>query len=256
MLELLGLHLPPLASEHGADVDKLINYVHILMTALFIGWSAYFIYVLFRFRKSANPKASYAGAQSHVSTYLELVVAGIEVVILVGFAIPLWARVADEIPKGAGTTVIRVTAEQFAWNSRYAGKDGVFGKQDPLLVSTSNPLGIDPTDAAGKDDVIPPLNEMAVPVNHPVVVHVSSKDVIHSFKVNPLRVTQDAIPGLSIPIWFKPTVEGDYMINCAQLCGNSHYFMKGFFKVMSETNYNAWFAEKSKTAGAPAGGFE
>jgi cytochrome c oxidase subunit 2 len=69
--------------------------------------------------------------------------------------------------------------------------------------------------------------------------------------VNPLRVTQDAIPGMKIPLWFKPTVEGDYMINCAQLCGNSHYFMKGIFKVMSQEKFNAWLAEKSK-AGGPA----
>jgi cytochrome c oxidase subunit 2 len=245
------LGLPDLASKHGAEVDHLILYVHMLMGALFVGWLTYFLIVLFRYRKSANPKASYTGVTSHASTYVEGAVAFVEVVLLVGFAVPLWAKVADEIPKDA--TVIRLTAEQFAWNSRYPGPDGVFGKQDFRFVSAQNPLGIDPSDAAGKDDVVPPLNEMAVPVNKPVVVHCMSKDVIHSFKVNPLRVTQDAIPGLSIPIWFEPTKEGHYVINCAQLCGNSHAFMKGHLYVKSQADYDQWLAEKTKAgAGGPA----
>ena len=92
------LGLPDLASVHGADVDKLILYVHYLMLALFVGWSAYFLYSLWRFRAGRNPKASYAGVTSHVSNYVEVVIAAIEVVLLVGFAVPLWARVSDDFP--------------------------------------------------------------------------------------------------------------------------------------------------------------
>lgn len=252
MMKLLGL--PPLASEHGAQVDHLILYVHLLMGALFVGWLSYFLYAIFRYNRKSNPKANYKGVTSHASTYIEGAVALVEAVLLVGFAVPLWAKVADEAPKDA--TVIRLTAEQFAWNSRYPGKDGIFGKQDVKLVTGANPLGIDPNDPAGKDDVVPPLNEIAVPIGKPVVVHCTSKDVIHSFKINPLRVTQDAIPGLSIPIWFVPTQEGHFMINCAQLCGNSHAFMKGHFYVKSQADYDKWLAEKSKSGGAGAGGFE
>ena len=54
------LQLPINASTHGAEIDRIIVLVHILMAVLFVGWSAYFIYVLFRFRKGANPKADYA----------------------------------------------------------------------------------------------------------------------------------------------------------------------------------------------------
>ena len=245
------LGLPPLASEHGADVDRLILYMHLLMGALFIGWFAYFVYVLFRFRASKNPKASYTGVTSSASSYIEGAVVLAEAVLLVGFALPLWGKIAGKFPAEKDSTVIQVTAEQFQWNSRYAGPDGVFGKQDPQYWSAANPMAIVPGDTAAKDDITPPLNEIAVPVNKPVIAYITSKDVIHSFKVNPLRVTQDAIPGMKIPLWFKPTVEGDFMINCAQLCGNSHYFMKGTFKVMSQEKFNAWLAEKSK-AGGPA----
>src|SRR5690606_4698377 len=93
---LLGL--PVLASEHGAKVDEFILYVHYLMGALFIGWFAYFLYTLFRFRASKNPRASYAGAQTHASSYIEVAVAAIEGVLLIGLAIPLWAKFADKFP--------------------------------------------------------------------------------------------------------------------------------------------------------------
>jgi cytochrome c oxidase subunit 2 len=245
MMKFLGL--PPLATEHGADVDRLILYVHLLMGALFIGWLSYFLYAIFRFNARSNPKASYTGVTSHASTWIEGAVALVEAVLLIGFAVPLWARVAGELPKNA--TVIRVTAEQFTWNARYPGPDGVFGKQDARLVNGTNTFGIDYTDSNAKDDIVPSPNEMAVPVNVPVICHITSKDVIHSFKINPFRVTQDAMPGLSIPIWFVPKVEGHYMINCAQLCGNSHAFMKGNFFVMSQEKYNAWLVEKSKAPG-------
>jgi len=245
------LGLPPLASEHGADVDRLILYMHMLMGALFIGWFAYFVYVLFRFRASKNPKASYTGVTSKASSYIEGAVVLAEAVLLIGFALPLWGKIAGKFPAEKDSTVIQITAQQFAWNSRYPGPDGVFGKQDMKYLSPTNALALVPNDPAAKDDVTPPLNEMAVPVNKPVIAYITSQDVIHSFKVNPLRVTQDAIPGMRVPLWFKPTVEGEYMINCAQLCGNSHYFMKGTFKVLSQEKYNAWLAEKSK-AGGPA----
>jgi cytochrome c oxidase subunit II len=252
MMKFLGL--PELASVHGQQVDNLILYVHLLMGALFIGWLSYFLYTIFRFNKKSNPKADYVGVKSHASSYVEVAVAVVEAVLLIGFAVPLWAKVADDLPKNA--TVIRMTAEQFAWNSRYPGPDGVFGKQDLKFVSGENPLGLDASDPAGKDDRVGPLNEMAVPLGLPVVVHCMSKDVIHSFKINPLRVTQDAIPGINIPIWFEPTKTGDFIINCAQLCGNSHAFMKGHFLVKTPAEYAQWVAEKTKGGAEATGGFE
>lgn len=258
MTKLLGL--PPLASEHGADVDRLILYVHLLMAALFVGWLAYFLYTLFRFRQSRNPKASYLGVQSHASSYVEVAVAGIEAVLLIGFAVPLWSKAVDSFPKESEATVVQLVAAQFNWSCRYAGPDGKFGRQEMKLVNDANPFGIDPADANGKDDLYTggglPVNEITVPVNKPVIVNLTSKDVIHSLKVNPLRITQDAIPGMNFPVTFKPTVEGQYLINCAQLCGNSHAFMRGYVNVVSADKYMAWLDEKSKSGAASKGGFE
>lgn len=251
---LLGMQ--GLASEHGKSVDGLISYVHWLMIALFVGWVAYFLYALVRFRASKNPKADHHGVRSHASTWIEGAVAFIEIVLLIGFAVPLWAKVVDDFPAESESTVIRIVAQQFAWNSRYPGKDGKFGRQDAKLVSPDNRFGYDPADPAGKDDVTPPLNEIAVPVNKPVIVHLTSMDVIHSFKLYAQRVNQDATPGLNVPVHFKPTVQGKYHLVCAQLCGNSHYFMKGLFSVLSQEQYDAWSTEKAAGSGAAAGGFE
>lgn len=241
------LHLPVLASENGTGVDRLIIYIHLLMVALFAGWLSYFLYTVWRFRARRHPKADHHGVRTHASSYLEVFVAGIEVLILVGVALPLWAKAADvtKIPPEKDATEIQVVAQQFAWNGRYAGPDGEFGRQSMQFVSDSNVFGVDPSDEKGKDDV-QILNEFHVPVNKPVIAYVSSKDVIHSFKVIAFRVTQDAIPGMRVPTWFTPTQTGRYQINCAQLCGNGHSSMSGgFIVVESQEDYEAWLAANS-----------
>ena len=239
------LGMPELASKNGEAVDALIVYVHWLMIALFIGWLVYFGYAVWRFRATRNPKADYQGVRNHASSYLELTVAAIEAVLLIGMAIPVWARAVDHFPDVKDSTVIYVMAQQYAWNIRYAGPDGVFGRQDMKFVSADNVFGVDPSDSNGKDD-IQTLNEIHVPIGKPVVVYVSSKDVIHSFKITAMRACQDAIPGLRIPCWFTPTKIGKYQVNCAQLCGPGHSSMTGGFLIVeSQADFNKWLASKS-----------
>ena len=242
------LGMPELASKNGESVDALIVYVHWLMLALFIGWIIYFGYAVWRFRAARNPKANYHGVTNHSSSYIELGVVIAEAVLLIGVAIPVWAKAVNQFPDAKDSTVIYVMGQQFNWNIRYAGPDGVFGKQDMKYVSDSNVFGVDPSDPNGKDD-IQTLNEIHVPVNKPVIAYVSSKDVIHSFKIVAMRVCQDAIPGLRIPCTFTPTKIGRYQIECAQLCGNGHAAMAGgFVVVQSQAGYDAWLAAKSGAA--------
>lgn len=249
MRKLLGL--PVVASEHGHDVDRLIIYVHLLMLALFVGWFTYFLIAMFRFHRSRNPKANYTGVTNHASSYIEVAVATVEGALLFGLAVPLWAKAMDKAPKETESTVVQIVAQQFAWNIRYQGQDGAFGKQQMALVTETNLFGVEPGDPAGKDD-IQTLNEMHVPLvknpdgqYKPVIAYISSKDVIHSFKVIALRVTQDAIPGMRVPLWFRPTEEGRYQINCAQLCGNGHTSMsQGFLVVESPEAFAKWQTSK------------
>jgi cytochrome c oxidase subunit 2 len=252
MQKLLGL--PVLASEHGKDVDNFIIYIHWLMIALFVGWLAFFIYTLVRFRQSRNPKADHVGVRGHASTWLEGAVALIEAVLLLGFAIPLWAKVVDQFPSDQESTTVRIVAQQFGWNVIYPGKDGEFGRQDMSLVTNDNPFGFDKSDPKTADNFVS-LNELRVPADKHVLIHLSSQDVIHSFKVIALRVCQDAIPGMVIPTHFKPTKIGSYQINCAQLCGNGHYSMSsGKVVVQTPGDYATWLTERSKTPAAA--GFE
>ncbi len=268
MLELFHkLGLPEIASAHGAELDEMLGWVHWLMLALFIGWGAFFIYTLIRFRASKNPKADYVGVKSHLSTYLEGAVAVIEVVLIIGFAMPLWTKRVNQFPPDESATTVRVVAEQFAWNIHYPGKDGQFGKTSPDLINLqTNPLGLDKNDEHALDDVTI-VNQMHLPVNKPVLIYLSSKDVIHSFGIPEMRVKQDAIPGMVIPVWFTPTVTTaemkkikvgkkefeTYEIACAQLCGMGHYRMKGMVTVETQTEFDQWFAGRQPTLGSGSG---
>jgi cytochrome c oxidase subunit 2 len=245
------LGLPDRAAVGAKAIDDLMVYVHYLMLALFVGWTLYFLYVLWRFNARRNAKADHVGSTSPIPKYTEIAVVLAEAVLLIGIAFPIWAKSVDNFPKPEDATVIQVVAQQFAWNARYPGLDGKFGQQQMKLVAENNVFGVDPADPAGKDD-IQVFNEMHVPVNKPVLIYLSSKDVIHSLKLVSMRVTQDAIPGLRIPFTFTPTKLGRYQIECAQLCGNGHAAMAGGFVVVdTKEDYEKWLASKSGAA-APA----
>jgi cytochrome c oxidase subunit 2 len=250
------LGLPPLASTHGGQIDGLISWMHMFMFILFIGWGAFFVYCLVRFRRSRNPVANYAAVKSHFSSYLEAGVAVVEMILLFGFSVPLWAARVDRIPAESEALVVQLTGEQFAWNVHYAGPDGTFGRTNVKLIDVqSNPLGLDRSDPAAKDDVTT-INQLHLPVNRPIIVKLRSKDVIHSFNVPEFRVKQDAIPGLTIPVWFIPNVttaemraktgnaEFQYEIACAQLCGLGHFRMRGFVTVETPDEFQKWMAEQ------------
>ncbi|MEZ6074601.1 MAG: hypothetical protein R3C56_02685 [Pirellulaceae bacterium] len=147
--------------------------------------------------------------------------------------------------------MVRVTAEQFTWNRGYAGKDGKFGAGSHAGKAQQS-TGLYPRRPSRQRRCASPLKDIRVPLESvdadgdgvqdvdssgrplfkPVIIHLTSKDVIHSFKVLPLRICQDAIPGMSIPLHFMPTQTGKYMITCAQLCGNGHATMVGWLTVM------------------------
>lgn len=247
MEKLLGL--PPLASVHGAEIDNLLSLVHWLMLVLLVGWGIYFIYTLIRFRAPRQPKADYRGVKSHFSTYIEVGVAVFEVILLVGFALPIWGTVRNDLPSEDEATVVRIVAEQFAWNIHYPGEDGIFGKTRLELVDSEfNPLGLDRDDPYAVDDITT-INQLHLPVNKPALIQLSSKDVIHSFALPVMRVKQDAIPGMEIPVWFIPNETGNWEIACAQLCGLGHYRMRGFLNIETEAEYTAWLASEAELLG-------
>lgn len=267
MLEFLNRWLPLDASAHGPALDRWTAVVHWLMLVLFVGWGLYLLYVLFRFRAGRHPRASYQGATSHASTYIEGGVAVVEGVLLVAFAIPAWDRWVTPPSPADEPVLVRVVGEQFAWNVHYPGPDGRFGRSDPRLMSATNPLGLDPANADGRDDVTA-INQLRLPVDRPVTIELSTKDVIHSFGLPYFRVKQDAIPGQDIPVHFTPVMvtppggrlpqcaaaKTCWEIACAQLCGLGHFRMRGYVAVLEQAEFEAWMAEQvaAKLAAAPA----
>jgi cytochrome c oxidase subunit 2 len=240
-LRLLGM--PPAASSHASEVDHIMVLVHWLMIVLFVGWGVFFVYVLVRFRRSRQPQATYHGVRGRWSTWVEGGVLAAEVALLAFFSVPFWSANVDALPDEHQSTVVRIVAEQFAWNVHYPGRDGAFGRTDALLVNPDNPLGLDRNDPAGRDDITS-INRLNVPIGKPVLIFLSSKDVVHSLGLPQMRVKQDAVPGIVQPVWFTPTVTGQWDIVCSQLCGIAHYRMRGFYAVQAQEEFDAWFKEE------------
>jgi cytochrome c oxidase subunit 2 len=244
MREWLAQYMPPDYSAHGAELDALSAYVHWLMLILFIGWGLVFTFMLIRFRRSRNPKAVYHGTKSHASKWAEIAVFVVECVLLFGISIPAWSRWTTRPTADQKAMEIRVVGEQFAWNIHYPGPDGIFGKADVNHVTSSNPLGIDPSDPHGQDDVAT-INQLHLEVNRPVIIRLGSKDVIHSFSLPYMRVKQDATPGMEVPVHFTPVKTSGaetWEIACAQLCGLGHYRMKGEYQVHTKADFDKWMA--------------
>jgi len=243
-----GWWLPPDVSVHGPEIDAIIMVLHYFMLLLFLGWGSFLVYTLWRFRARPGHKADYHGIQTHASSYVEAIVVVVEVVILVGMSIPVWAALKGNPPADSeADVVVRIVAEQFAWNVHYPGPDGKFGKTDVALADASNPLGLVPDDPNGKDDITT-INQFHFPVHKKILVHLTAKDVIHSFWMPAMRVKQDAIPGNTVPLWFEARDTGQFEISCAQLCGLGHYRMKGFFSVDTDEQYQAWLGEQAAEA--------
>lgn len=238
--------LPELTSTHGGIID------HQLVITLIISGIVFFLaqvslgYFIWRYRARGNERATYW----HENPKLEVTWTLITAVIFIGLGIEgnrVWGNyfLADAPP---GALTVEVTAQQFAWNIRYPGLDNKFGRTDPALIddSAGNYVGLDPKDPAGKDDITA-QNIMAVPVNRPVRVILRSKDVTHSFFLPMLRVKQDTVPGMAIPIHFTANKPGEYEIACAELCGMQHYKMRGRLLVMEQANYEKWLKAREST---------
>jgi cytochrome c oxidase subunit 2 len=236
--------LPPAASAHAGDIDLVLVLVHLLMLALFVGWSVYFAWVLIRFRRRRQTRADHHGATGRAALVVEIGVVFAEALLLVVFALPIWFARTSAQPTVTGATAVRIVAEQFVWNVHYPGADGMFGTTSITLVSPTNPLGLDRNSAGGRDDIVV-QNQLHLPVGRPVAIQLSSKDVIHSFGVPAMRVKQDAVPGLMTPVWFTPIVIGHFDVACSQLCGLAHFRMRAIVTVESEDAFRKFLAEEA-----------
>ncbi|MBI1941536.1 MAG: cytochrome c oxidase subunit II [Acidobacteria bacterium] len=231
---------PPDISTHGYAIDRQIVLTLAVTGIIFILAQLGLAYFVWRNRdRGDGRKANY----SHGNDKLEAtwtIAAGVLFIGLNLMGYRIWANMHFT---GAepGAAQIEVWGQQFAWYFRYPGPDGKFGPThvEKINDAIGNFLGLDrDKDEASKDDIVTPT--LAIPVNRPVQLTLRSKDVTHSFWVRELRMKQDLVPGMEIPIHFTATQPGRYEIACVELCGMGHYRMRAFLEVLSDEDYAAW----------------
>lgn len=238
-----GLTLPIQASTFAQEIDFGIYLIHAAMIGIFVLWGIFFTYLLIRYRRRPGVAAEHKEGNVLYSLIPDFLVLIFEVSLIVMYAIPVWSKIKMQFPKPEEAHLIEIVAEQFAWDIHYPGPDGKFGRRKTELVDANNPIGLDPEDEAAKDDIVA-MNELHLPLGRPTLVHLSSKDVIHSFFIPEFRIKQDAVPGMKVQVWFEPNRLGKYELGCAQLCGIGHAMMRGDVYVHSPEEYQAWLKEQ------------
>jgi cytochrome c oxidase subunit 2 len=223
--------LPPLKSDRGG-IDHSIWITLAVTGAVFILTNLLLAWFSWRYTDRPGAQAAYWHDSPRLEWTWTLVTAAIMFAFLFN-ALGLWAQITRAAP--ADAFVVEVTGQQFAWNVRYPGKDGIFGRTAATLVDPGalNFIGLDKNDPSAADDIILPQNQLYLPEGRPVRVLIRSLDVIHSFFLPNFRVKQDAMPGMTVETWFTPKEAGDYEIACAEHCGLGHYRMRGQVHVVA-----------------------
>jgi cytochrome c oxidase subunit 2 len=237
--------MPPDASAHGPGIDSQMNSTFIEAGIAFVLSQLLLAYFVWKYRDGAGRTVRLlpGGAKGTVITAFLLV--GLELLGLELVGGKVWASLYYGQPV-AGATRVQVQAEQFGYYFRYPGPDGKFGPLHPDKIDpgTGNFFGLDKEhDVESRDDIV--TAELTVPVNQAVDITLHSKDVDHSFYVPSLRVHQDFLPGMEIPVHFTPVKVGRYDIVWTQLCGLGHYNMHAFMNVMSEADYEKWLQDRA-----------
>lgn len=234
---------PASISEHGPAYDQQFLLTIIVVGVAFAAAQVALGYTVWRYRDTGGgERATY----SHGNNRLEVIWTSITAVIFITVAIlgqRVWAQLHFQ-PAPPDSARVQVVAQQFQWNFHYPGPDGTFGRTDPTLISDEsiNYIGLDAADAAAGDDTV--TQTLVTEVNRTVELSLTARDVTHSFWVPPLRFKQDAVPGVKIPVHFKPLKVGRYEIACAELCGQQHYKMKAFMLVLPSDEYREVTAMK------------
>ncbi len=235
-----GWFLPVDGAVHGAEMDR-----HMLLNL----WIALGLLVLLHvllFGGLALRRRTRTLRSAALFEYAPVLLLTVLFAWLTVRAERLWAatRYTGAEP---GALQVEATGMQFAWYFRYPGMDYAFGRTRPELVAPGegNPLGIDPADAKGVDDVV--TSELVLPVGREVDLRLKAQDVIHGFAVPELRVKQNAVPGQSFHVHFTPIQVGTYAIICTQLCGVGHYRMAARLRVVPEKEFTVWLTTKEGT---------
>lgn len=217
-----GHWLPDDFSEHGHKIDSLFYFILYLTGVVFVATTVVMFFFMWKYDAANNTEPAKFTHGSHSLEIIWTILPAATLLFIALYQMNAWAEVKIERPEIVPTC--KVVARQFEWRIQYPGPDQQLDTPD---------------------DIYAPANEMHVPVNEQVLIHLESEDVLHSFFLPNFRIKQDAVPGSVIPVWFRATEVGPYDLVCAELCGWGHYKMKGRLTVETREAFDKWLAEKA-----------
>lgn len=228
-----------IATDWGS-IDFTINVTFWVTGFVFVACNVFLAYCIWKFRKKPGHKAVYEPENTKLEAWLSIFTT-VGVVAMLAPGLFVWATFVTP-PDNA--LEYEVLGQQWQWQFRYPGADGILGTADTGFVSESNPFGVNPEDPNGMDDVVVNDPDMHLAVNQPVKALLRSNDVLHNYTVPQFRVKMDLVPGLVSYLWFDPTKEGTYDIMCEELCGIGHFVMRGSVTVESQAAFDSWLASQ------------
>ncbi|MGH7674320.1 MAG: cytochrome c oxidase subunit II [Gemmatimonadales bacterium] len=215
--------LPPAASTYAADIDFLFIVILVITGIAFVIVEVGLVWFAIQYRARPGRKAYF----THGNNTAEIIwtaVPAVTMVILGIMSNGVWRKIKGRESVPPNAYAIEVRAKQFEWNVIYPGPDGRLDTGDDFTVR----------------------NQIHVPLGRPTVVRLTAEDVIHSFFVPEFRIKQDAVPGMTIDVWFEPTAAGEYELGCAELCGLGHYRMRARVFVHTPEEFDAWAAQAAQ----------
>ncbi|MBY4732095.1 cytochrome c oxidase subunit II [Cupriavidus pauculus] len=237
----------PLASN-WKQMDDTLTITLVITGVFFVVINLFVAYIVWRFRHREGHRAAYEPENARLERWL----IGLSTVGIMALLAPGLIVYADYVHPPPGAMQMEVVGQQWQWAFRFPGKSGQLGTTDARFVNSSNPLGLNPDDPRGQDNVIVVGPEVHLPLNRPVKVLLRSKDVLHDFYVPPIRARMNMVPGMVTSFWFTPTQAGKFDILCAQLCGVGHYNMRGYVIVEEQAAFDSWLAKQQTFAVAMA----
>jgi cytochrome c oxidase subunit II len=231
----------PIASN-WSYIDHTIELTFWITGIVFVAVVLFVAYCIFNFRHEEGRKAIYEPENKKLELWLTIAT-GIGVAAMLAPGLFVWGQFVT-VP--AGASELEIVGQQWQWSYRLPGKDGKLGTSYTNLISPENPLGVNPGDTSGQDDLVVEGGEIHVPLGQPVKVLLRAVDVLHDFYVPEFRAKMDIIPGMVTYFWLTPTRTGTFDVLCAELCGVGHHIMRGKVIVDNEADYRTW-VEQQKT---------
>ncbi len=267
------------ASEHGEQVDFLMNMTWIVIFIVQFITQLLLHYFAFKYRGTKDGKALYFADNNR----LEFIWSVIPAIVLAGlilYGLYAWTNIMFVNEDEEDVIVIELYAKQFGWEARYAGSDNVLGKANVRYIEGVNTLGVDMGDPNAQDDKM--ATELHIPKGKKVLFKMRSQDVLHSAYMPHFRAQMNCVPGMVTQFAFTPTLtteeyrvipkivdkvahinklrakhsiqlaaegkvaldpyEFDYLLLCNKICGSSHYNMQMKIVVDTPEDYKAWLA--------------